>query len=309
MGEQDRLGRLDVGRARAGRPSPSRSASPTSARSKSTSASSRSIDRPARPEPQVRGDLVVARPAGVELARRPARCARRAPPRGSGGRPRAPGPRRSARRRRPRASAASPATSSATSSSVQEAGPAEAVDVRDRARDVVGRELAVDVDRAREVVDALVVRLAEPTAPEPHRVLPSVSRHATGCIGHGASVGICGGVRGTARAARARRGSMFLPNDNHTATAADRAPWQTGSARADRDASIPADVAPRHLAKCTCAVDREMGRGRPGPAPTSGDRRALGAAEVAAFAATVTARMRSAASSAVRSRCGCASIS
>ena len=51
----------------------------------------------------------------------------------------------------------------------QQPRPAEPAHVRDRTRDVVGRQLAVDLDRAGECLDPRVVGLAEPPAPEPHR--------------------------------------------------------------------------------------------------------------------------------------------
>ena len=99
--------------------SPSRSARPTSACSKSSSGRVEAVDRPARPEPQVGGDLVVARAAGVEPA---------------GDRPdplgqrrlevqvdvlERPGPTRAGRPRRPRRARSGRSTSASTSSSVR----------------------------------------------------------------------------------------------------------------------------------------------------------------------------------------------
>ena len=66
------------------------------------------------------------------------------------------------------ASVFSPATSVASSSSVMQPRPGEPADVRDRARQVVRRQLAIHLDRSRERGDPLVVRLAEPTTPDPH---------------------------------------------------------------------------------------------------------------------------------------------
>ena len=48
-----------------------------------------------------------------------------------------------------------------------QARPRQAADVGDRARDVVGSQLPVDIDGAREVRDTLVVLLAEAPAPDP----------------------------------------------------------------------------------------------------------------------------------------------
>ena len=67
------------------------------------------------------------------------------------------------------ASASRPATRVCDLVLGQDAGPPEAADVGDRARDVVGRERGVDLDRAREVRDARVGLAAEPAAPGPHR--------------------------------------------------------------------------------------------------------------------------------------------
>ena len=68
MGEQDRLGRLDVGRPRQDRLALALGQLDERPL-EDEGGSVQAVDRPARPEPQVRRDLVVARPAGVELAR------------------------------------------------------------------------------------------------------------------------------------------------------------------------------------------------------------------------------------------------
>ena len=62
----------------------------------------------------------------------------------------------------------------------QEPGAPQAADVGDRARDVVGGEGGIDLDRAREVGDALVGLSAEPAAPGPHRCLRLTLRMLTG---------------------------------------------------------------------------------------------------------------------------------
>src|SRR3954447_23857879 len=51
----------------------------------------------------------------------------------------------------------------------QQPRPAETSDVGDRARQVVEREGAVDLDGTGEIRDPRVVLRAEPPAPEPHR--------------------------------------------------------------------------------------------------------------------------------------------
>ena len=67
-GRRGRAGPAGCGSCRAGSPSPSRSARSTRARSNASVRGIEPIDRPARPEPQVRGDLVVARAPGVQPA-------------------------------------------------------------------------------------------------------------------------------------------------------------------------------------------------------------------------------------------------
>ena len=149
VGEQDRLGRLEVGRSgqdgvavALGQPDErpleidDRAVEP--------------VDRPAQPEAQVGRDLVVARPAGVELA------GQRADP----GRQRrlevevdvlelgVPG-------ERPGldlgAQPVEPGDERRDLVVGQQPGPAEPVDVGDRAGQVVERERRVDLDRAGEV--------------------------------------------------------------------------------------------------------------------------------------------------------------
>ena len=168
MGEQDRLGRLDVGRARQDR----RPVALGEVDERPLEVEQRAVelvDRPARPEPQVRGDLVVARAAGVEAP---------------GQRPDLLGqgrldvhvdvlerriPRERARRATSSASAARPVDEGLDLVRGQEPGPTEAADVGDRAGDVVGGEGGIDLDRAGEVRDARVRLAAEPPAPGPHR--------------------------------------------------------------------------------------------------------------------------------------------
>ena len=125
------------------------------------------IDRATQPQPQVRGHLVVARPPRVE------------PP----GQRADPLPKRRLEvhvdvleRRVPHDRsglhlAAQPLQAADERGHFvvgQETGPAEPMDVRYRAGDVVDRQGAVDLDRAREVGHSLVRRAFESTAPESH---------------------------------------------------------------------------------------------------------------------------------------------
>ncbi len=133
------------------------------------------VDRPSRPEAQVRGDLVVARPARVELA------ADRPDPLGQQRlevevdvlQARVPGD-------RPGldvgAQGDQPALERRDLVVGEQPGPPEAAHVRDRARDVVERELRVHVDRAREVGHPRIGPFVEPPAPHPHDALLSRSR-------------------------------------------------------------------------------------------------------------------------------------
>ena len=130
------------------------------------------VDRPAQPEPQVRGDLIVARSAGVEApGQRPdplPECQlevhvdifeRRVPHDGAG-----------------LDFAAQPLQAGHEHghlSARKKAGAAQAVDVSYRSGNVVGRERAVEIDRAGEVRHPFVSRALESTAPEPHDPPPS----------------------------------------------------------------------------------------------------------------------------------------
>ena len=172
VGEQHGLGRLDVRR-----PGQDRRALALRQRDQRAleieQRAIESIDRPAKPEPEVGRHLVVPRAAGVELA------GHRADP---------------IRQRRLEVEvdvlerripldgavahgiceALQPADQLVDLLGRQQSRPAEPVDVGDRSRDVVGSQLAIDVDRAREVGHALIVLLAEPSAPEPHAPLRRV---------------------------------------------------------------------------------------------------------------------------------------
>ena len=64
--------------------------------------------------------------------------------------------------------------------SVSRPGAAEAADVRDRPRDVVERQLGVDVDRSGEVRHPRVRLVVEPAAPDPHAPSAARWRHRTG---------------------------------------------------------------------------------------------------------------------------------
>ena len=126
------------------------------------------VDRPTRPQSKVRGDLIVPRPAGVKPAgKRPdpadqgrlhvhvdvlepgvpfERAGRRVPGEGD-----------------------KALGEDADLVLVQEASSTEPADMRYRARDVVGGERFVDLDRACEISHPRVGVAAESPAPGPHR--------------------------------------------------------------------------------------------------------------------------------------------
>ena len=142
VAEQHGLGRLDVGRARQDGP-PVAVGQADERALEPDDRGIEAVDRPARPEPQVRGDLVVARPAGVEPARdRPDALGQRRLEVEvdvlEGGVPReAVGGDVLGERQQP-------GDELVDLLAGQQPRPAEPAHVRDRARDVVGRQLAVD---------------------------------------------------------------------------------------------------------------------------------------------------------------------
>ena len=167
VGEEDRLGRLDVRCARQDRRPVALGEvdkSPLEVAQRAVEL----VDRAAGPEPHVRRDLVVAGAAGVEAAgQRPDLLdqgdldvhvdvfERRVPGRAPG-------------------SDVVGKGGEAVDEGLdlvlgQETGPAEAANVGDRTGDVVGGEGGVDLDRAGEVRDPRVRLAAEPSAPGPHR--------------------------------------------------------------------------------------------------------------------------------------------
>ena len=170
MREQDRLGRLDVGRAGQDR-GPLAFGKVDQRALECEQCEIEVVDRPTRPEAQVRRDLVVARAPGVESSRqRPDLLDE-----GrlnvhvdvlEGGVPFERPGRRVAREGQQAVGQAADLVIG------QEARPTESSDVRDRTRDVVGGEGGVDLDRAGEVRHARIRVAAEPPAPGPHR--PSV---------------------------------------------------------------------------------------------------------------------------------------
>ena len=172
MGEQDRLCRLDVGRARQhGRPVALGEGDERPFEVEQ--GEEEIVDRPARPQSKVGGDLVVARSTRMESA---------------GERPDLPGQRRLdvhvdvLERPVPLEPARSevlrerrqPIDECLHVVRAQDAGATEAPHVGDRTRDVVSGEGGVDLDRAGEVRHARIRLAAEPPAPGPHR--PSVVR-------------------------------------------------------------------------------------------------------------------------------------
>ncbi len=164
MGEEYRLGRLDVGR-------PGQDRGPLAlgeAHKGCLEGDERlvqAVDGPARPETQVCGDLVVPRTAGLELA------GHRAYPFGQRRfevevdvlevrvpRHRPVGDRCGERLQ--------PADELADLVVGQQARPTERADMRDRPGDVVGRQLTVELDRTGELGHPPIVLLREPAAPQ-----------------------------------------------------------------------------------------------------------------------------------------------
>ena len=128
-------------------------------------------DRPACPEPQVRGNLVVPGTARVELARQ------RPDARSGAARvhvdvleTRVPGQRTQLHVDPERLEAADQRSDLRI---VEQAGATEAADMGDRAGDIVERERAIDLDRSGEVGRPRVRLAAEPPAPEPHAASPT----------------------------------------------------------------------------------------------------------------------------------------
>ncbi len=132
------------------------------------------VDRPARPQPQVGGDLVVPRAPGMQLA---------------GDRPEPFGQRRLEVQvdvlegRVPAQLAVldiAPETGEPVDQGrhlgrAEDARPAESADMGDRPVQVVERHLDVHVDGSPEGDDVLVAVGREPSAPEPHRTSSSIT--------------------------------------------------------------------------------------------------------------------------------------
>ncbi len=167
VGEQHWLGGLDVGQA-------GQDGLPVALRQRDQrplepdEAGVEPVDRPARPQPQVRGDLVVARAARVQPAAGgpdPASqlglevevdvLEARVPLEPPGLDVVTHGPQAGLERR--------------CLVRRKEPGPGEPVDVRDRAVQVVERELTVDLDRPAEVDRPWIALALEPPAPQSHR--------------------------------------------------------------------------------------------------------------------------------------------
>ena len=170
VGEQHRLGRLDVGRPG----QDGRALALGEGDQRALEVQQRDVeplDRPAQPQPEVGRDLVVARATGVELPGDRADALR------EGGleievdvlEVRVPGHRPVGDRHGQALQAPDQVTDLVIG---QQARAAEAADMGDRPRDVVGGQLAIEVDRAREVGDPTVVLLGEPPAPQPHAPRP-----------------------------------------------------------------------------------------------------------------------------------------
>ena len=237
---------------------PSRSASPTRARSKSRMAASRSSIDAARPEPQVRGDLVVARAAGVEAAgERPDPC-RPGPPRRSCGCPRATGP--TATRPLPRPRRRGPAGRRRGSRPRRRSGcparPRPRTWAIEPAMSSAARAASISIERVKSATRC--VRLAaEPPAPGPHR---ASDREALMLPGGPAADGRRGRARPDVTAHRAAVGPACRTSRPTAATCSGQrqavprhaADWHHGDAR---------DGARRRRAS---AAGRRGGR-RPGP--------------------------------------------
>ena len=166
MGEQHRLGRLDVGRA--GQHGVPLALGEVHQRPlQADDPRDEPVHGPPGPQPEVGGHLVVARAAGVQLAAHAADALgeQRLEVHVDVLEGRIPGD-------RPRfdvlAQPDQPALEDRDLVLGQQPGSTEPADVRDRARDIVQREHRVDLDGARELRHPRVRPLAEPTAPQPH---------------------------------------------------------------------------------------------------------------------------------------------
>ena len=147
--------------------SPSRSARPTRASSK-RAAPGRAGRSPGGSRAGGRSRPGRSASGRCGACRRPARAARSGRPRGSGGRPRGPGPSAARRSRRRAAGRPGPPTSVVTSASVR-MPPGRGRGRGRSSRQVVERHLGIDLDRSAEGGDLLVAVGREPSAPEPHR--------------------------------------------------------------------------------------------------------------------------------------------
>ena len=152
---------------------PSRSASPDERHLERDQRFVEPVDRATRPQSQVRGDLIVARATRLQLP------GHGADPLGErrlevevdvlelgipGHRPIGDG----------RGQALQPADQLPDLGIGQQPGPPQGVDMGDRSRDVVGRELTVEIDRTGEIGHSPVVLFREPATPQAHAPLLGV---------------------------------------------------------------------------------------------------------------------------------------
>ena len=175
VSEQDRLGRLEMGRPGQDRVTVALGQSnerPFEPDDRVVEL----VDRPPQPEAEVGRDLVVPRPAGVELA------GERTDP---GGERRLEVEVDVLERRVPGKRSGldlgtepvEPPDEGGDLVVRQQPGSSEPADVGQRTGQVVERERRIDLDRAGEVGDTRIVRLTEPPAPELHRPSRRVGRH------------------------------------------------------------------------------------------------------------------------------------